>query len=36
MNAKEILAKTVYLEARGEIEEGAVFVIMTRTKLNKS
>lgn len=39
MGDKEILAKTVYLEARGEPTEGwrgVAFVIMNRAKLNKS
>lgn len=39
MSDKEILAKTVYLEARGEGEQGwraVAFVIMTRARLNKS
>lgn len=39
MSDKEILAKTVYLEARGEPRDGwrgVAFVIMTRARLNKS
>lgn len=38
MSEKEILAKTVYLEARGEIRKGwraVAFVIMTRVKRDK-
>lgn len=39
MGDKEILAKTVYLEARGEPTDGwrgVAFVIMNRAKLNKA